>query len=56
LAELSKIRQKLREGASRETDYKPRPPNPEEQRALHFHDAVVKMIDDALVPKPPAVR
>lgn len=56
LAELSKIRQKLREGASRETDYKPRPPTAQEQNALHFHDAVVKMIDDALVPKPPATR
>ena len=52
LAELAKIRQRLREGASRETNYKPRPPTSEEQRALHFHDAVVKMIDDALVPKP----
>jgi hypothetical protein len=53
LAELAKIRAKLREGASHATDYKPRPPTPEEQKALHFHDAVVKMIDDALVPKPP---
>ncbi|HUO11081.1 MAG TPA: hypothetical protein VM008_22465 [Phycisphaerae bacterium] len=52
LAELNKIRQRLREGASHATNYKPRNPTTEEARALHFHDAVVKMIDDALVPKP----
>jgi hypothetical protein len=52
LAELAKLRQKLREGASRDTDYKPRLPTPEEEKALHFHDAVVKMIDNTLVPKP----
>ena len=53
LAELAKIRARLREGSSRETDYKPRQPTAEEQKAIHFHDSVVKMIDDALVPKPP---
>jgi hypothetical protein len=52
LAELAKLRQKLREGAGRNTAYQPRPATPEEQKALHFHDAVVKMIDNALVPKP----
>lgn len=52
LAELAKLRQRLREGASQATDYKPRPPTPEEDKTLHFHDAVVKMIDNALVPKP----
>jgi len=52
LAELAKIRTRLRDGASRETDHKPRLPTPEEQKAIHFHDAVVKMIDNALVPKP----
>lgn len=52
LAELAKLRQRLREGASHETGYKPRPPTPEEERAIHYHDAVVKMIDKALVPRP----
>ena len=54
LAELTKIRSKLREGASHATGYKPRSPTPEEQKAIHFHDAVIKMLDDALVPKPKA--
>lgn len=53
LAELAKIRQKLKDSANHQTEYKPRPPTQEEQKLLHFHDAVVKMIDDALVPKPP---
>lgn len=52
LAELDKCRQKLREGAVHATGYKPRSPTPDEQKILHFHDAVVRMIDDALVPKP----
>jgi len=52
LAELAKLRQKLRDGASNTTGYKPRPPTSEEEKVLHFHDAVVKMIDNALVPKP----
>jgi hypothetical protein len=52
LAELSKLRQKLRDGGTHATDYKPRPPTPDEAKAIHFHDAVVKMIDDVLVPKP----
>jgi len=52
LAELAKLRQKLRDGASHASGYQPRQPSPEEQKALNFHDAVVKMIDNALVPKP----
>lgn len=52
LAELAKIRQKLRDGGTHETGYKPRPPTSEELEAIQYHDAAVKMIDQALVPKP----
>jgi hypothetical protein len=54
LAELAKLRQKLRDGGGHATNYQPRTPTDEEQRSLTFHDAVVKMIDNALVPKPQA--
>ncbi|NJL31292.1 MAG: hypothetical protein HC898_06470 [Phycisphaerales bacterium] len=54
LAELAKWRQKLRDQSIRQEDgsYRPRPANPDEAMAIAFHDAVVKMIDHALVPRP----
>ena len=52
LAELATLRDKLRSGANFETGYKPRAATAEEQKVIHFHDSVVKMIDNALVPKP----
>jgi hypothetical protein len=56
LAELAKIRQKARDASVRGEDgtYRPRPLTPEEAKAVAFHDAVVKMIEQALVPKPTA--
>lgn len=57
LAELAKIRERLRnEGhMQKESPFKtiPREPTPTEQQALAFHGAVVRMIDDVLVPKAP---
>ena len=53
LAELTKIRGKLRDAANFATNYQPRTPTSEEQQAISFHEAVIKMINDALVPKPP---
>jgi hypothetical protein len=54
MAELAKIRQKLRDQSVRQGDgsHRPRPATPEEAKAIAFHDALVKMIDQALVPKP----
>jgi hypothetical protein len=58
LAELAKLRQKAREQSVRHDDgsYRPRPPSPQEAEAIAFHDAVVKMIEQALVPKPMSVQ
>ena len=63
LAELAKLRERLRKegqwgnpqlhpgNASRQV---PRQPDATEAKAINFHQSVVRMIDDALVPKPPA--
>jgi hypothetical protein len=57
-AELAKIRERLRNEGQAQTESPfrviPRPPTLTEAKAIAFHDAVVAMIDDALVPKPPA--
>ncbi|HUO08133.1 MAG TPA: hypothetical protein VM008_07535 [Phycisphaerae bacterium] len=58
LAELAKIREKLRnEGQPHPANpylKVPRQPTPREARDIAHYDAVVAMIDEALVPKPPA--
>lgn len=58
LAELFKIREQLRkEGKPHpQNPYQtvPRQPTPLEAKSIAYHDAVVAMIDGALVPKPPA--
>ena len=48
LAELAKIRERIRLTG--------RQPTEREQHDINFHNAVVAMIDDALVPKPPHVQ
>lgn len=57
LQRLAQIRGTLREEGTIPKTYAgtmiPRPPTPEELRALEFHQAVVRMIDEALVPSPP---
>lgn len=57
LAELAKIREKLRNEGQTQTEspYRviSRQPTPQEAKAIAFHDAVIAMIDNALVPKPP---
>ena len=58
LVELAKRREQLRNEGQLQSDNfgrrLPRQPTDTEAYALNYHKAVVKMIEDALVPKPPA--
>ena len=57
LQRLAEIRARLREEGTIPRSYAatmtPRAPTPDEARAIAFHDATVRMIDEALVPSPP---